>query len=90
MIFNIPGILVCYSFKLKEDQLSYTTRYVQIYSNKTLENKANYDDIARSHNLQEIPRDPWYRGELDVDRFLANVLLTRCRALSDCLVRQLL
>ena len=45
------GILVRHSFKLKEDRLSYTTRYVQIYSNRTLENKANYDDIARSHNL---------------------------------------
>ena len=58
MVFNMLGILVCYSFELKEDQLSYTTRYMQIYSNRTLENKANYDDIARSYNLQEIPRDP--------------------------------
>ena len=58
VVFNMPGILVCHSFELKEDRLSYTTRYVQIYSNRTLENSANYDDIVKSYNLQEIPRDP--------------------------------
>ena len=58
MVFNMPGILVYHSFELKEDRLSYTTRYMQIYSNGTLENSANYDDIVKSHNLREIPRDP--------------------------------
>ena len=89
VVFSKHGILVRHSFELQEDRLSYTTGYVQIYSDGTLENGADYEDIVKSHNLREIPRDPRYRGEPDVDGFLANVLLTRCGALSDCLVRRL-
>jgi hypothetical protein len=89
VVFSKHGIPVRHSFELQEDRLSYTTGYVQIYSDGTLENGADYEDIVKSHNLREIPRDPRYGGEPDVDGFLANVPLTGCGALSDCLVGRL-
>ena len=51
VVFSKHGILVCHSFELQEDRLSYMTRYVQIYSDRTLENRADYKDIVKSHNL---------------------------------------
>ena len=51
VVFSKHRILVRHSFELQEDRLSYMTRYVQIYSDGTLENRADYKDIVKSHNL---------------------------------------
>ena len=51
VVFSKHRFLVCYSFELQENRLSYMTRYIQIYSDKTLENRADYKDIVKSYSL---------------------------------------